>query len=433
MLSVESYAFRRKHKAACGGKQQRTEENPMALSYSLHLSAKGHALSTTGKIMQVSKHNLRSYKTSQSDTYNRHKVTCLVGNGSILADVRRIYKEEFDEALAEYNSQQRSDRRITDYLQHVSESKQQDVAVELILQIGDQDFWATRSHDRQAMVQIFRQQLSDLQGQVPELRIASAIVHDDESSPHMHIVAVPVMEYSRGLRKRVSKTKVFTRERLSKLQDSMRDAAEKEIQDVFPGERIAAKAEGRNKDVPKRSLAALREAEQAAEGARNLAAKAQAAADKAKEAEAIAQLSAAAIDRQAERELKTARQEYAAIKRQRQQVAEDVQKAQNQLSALQGDVKQAKLSLAEIEAERRAAEDALRKYNMEIPDDYEVIKSRAIDALLAWIPESTADLFRQGLEWLLQRRRETGQIPRRRPGAARRWPGVDPDEKKKLR
>lgn len=402
----------------------------MALSYSLHLATKSHALATAGRVAAASRHNLRAYA---SDSYDRSRVTVLEGGTSILDDVKRIYHDNFDEAISAYNVNKRPDRQIHNYLQHVSDSKQQDVAVEIIIQLGDKDFWAAHSASRTAMVEVFRQQLADLQKLVPELQIASAVVHDDESSPHMHIVAVPVMEYSRGLRKRVSKTKVFTRERLSKLQDFMRNAAEKEIQEVFPGERITAKAEGRNKDVPKRSLAALREAEQAAEDARNLAAKAQAAADKAKEAEAIAQLSAAAIDRQAERELKTARQEYAAIKRQRQQVAEDVQKAQNRLLALQGDVGQAKSSLAEIEAEKRAAEDALRKYNLEIPDDYEVIRSRAMDALLAWIPEPTADLFRQGLEWLLQRRRETGRIPKRQPGAARRWPGVDPDEKKKLR
>lgn len=344
----------------------------MALSYSFHLSAKGHALSTTGKVIQVSKHNLRSYKTSQSDTYNRHKVTCLVGSGSILTDVKRIYREEFDEALAEYNSRQRSDRRITDYLQHVSESKQQDVAVELILQIGDQDFWATHPHDRQAMVQVFRQQLSDLQGQVPELRIASAVVHDDEASPHLHIVAVPVMEYSRGLRKRVSKTKVFTRERLSKLQDAMRDAAEKEIQDVFPGEKIASKSEGRNKDIPKRSLTELQEVETAA-----------------------------------------------------REAAESLQEAREELQTVLLAQEQVETTIEVLRAEKRATETDLKKYSMELPDDYEVNRSHALDVLLDWIPAPFATRIQQGLDWILERHRETGRWPRRRPGAERRWPGND--------
>ena len=344
----------------------------MALSYSFHLSAKGHALSTTGKVMQVSKHNLRSYKTSQSDTYNRHKVTCLVGSGSILTDVKRIYREEFDEALAEYNSRQRSDRRIADYLQHVSESKQQDVAVELILQIGDQDFWATHSHDRQAMIQVFRQQLSDLQGQVPELRIASAVVHDDEASPHLHIVAVPVMEYSRGLRKRVSKTKVFTRERLSKLQDSMREAAEREIQEVFPSEKIASKSEGRNKDIPKRSLTELQEVESAA-----------------------------------------------------REAAESLQEARKELQTVLLVQEQAETKLEALRAEKRATETDLKKYSMELPDDYEVNRSHALDTLLDWIPAPFATRIQQGLDWILDRHRKTGLWPRRRPGAARQWPGSD--------
>lgn len=401
----------------------------MAISYSFHLATKSHALATAGRVAAASRHNLRAYA---SDSYDRSRVTVLEGGTSILDDVKRIYHDNFDEAISAYNVNKRPDRQIHNYLQHVSDSKQQDVAVEIIIQLGDKDFWATHSASRTAMVEVFRQQLADLQKLVPELQIASAVVHDDESSPHMHIIGVPIVEFSRGLRRRVSKTQVFTRERLVKLQAELHRAAEQEIQGVFPGETIAEKQPGRI-HLPKTALAALREAELAAAQAHQDASEMIAASTKAQEAEAMAKLSAAAIERQAERELKTARQEYAAIKRQRQQVAEDVQKAQNRLSALQGDVGQAKSSLAEIEAEKRAAEDALRKYNLEIPDDYEVIRSRAIDALLAWIPEPTADLFRQGLEWLLQRRRETGRIPRRQPGAARRWPGVDPDEKKKLR
>ena len=342
----------------------------MALSYSLHLSAKGHALTTTGKVAQVSRHNLRAYKSA---THNNSAITVLQGSGSILEDVRRIYGDEFDEVIAEYDTGKRPDRRINDYLRHCSDAATTDVAVELILQVGDSDFWKEQPLEtRRAMVEVYRRQLEDLKEQVPELRIASAVVHDDEASPHAHIIAVPIAEYSRGLRKRVSKTKVFTRERLAKLQTDMREAAEREIQEIFPGEKIASKSEGRNKDIPKRSLAELREVE-----------------------------------------ITT------------REAAESLQKAQERLLDVQGKLRQAEADLAATEAARQAAEDDARKYAMEIPDDYEVTKSRALDVLLDWIPTPIATRIQQGLDWILDRHRKTGLWPQRRPGAERRWPGSD--------
>ena len=42
------------------------------------------------------------------------------------------------------------------------------------------------------------------------------VVHLNEDSPHMHIVVVPVVDgFKKGLRKQVSKRKVFTKEVLS--------------------------------------------------------------------------------------------------------------------------------------------------------------------------------------------------------------------------
>ena len=342
----------------------------MALSYSLHLSAKGHALSTTGKVAQVSRHNLRAYK---STVYNQSAITVLQGSESILNDVKRIYDTEFSEAIAEYNAGKRPDRQIGDYLRHCSDAATTDVAVELILQVGDSNFWKEQPLEtRRAMVEVYRRQLEDLKEQVPELRIASAVVHDDEASPHLHIVAVPVMEYSRGLRKRVSKTKVFTRERLSKLQDSMREAAEREIQEVFPSEKIASKSEGRNKDIPKRSLTELQEVESAA-----------------------------------------------------REAAESLQEARKELQTVLLVQEQAETKLEALRAEKRATETDLKKYSMELPDDYEVNRSHALDTLLDWIPAPFATRIQQGLDWILDRHRKTGLWPRRRPGAARQWPGSD--------
>lgn len=229
----------------------------MAFSYSFHLSGKGHSVSTVGKVGQVSRHNLREYESAE---YDRNKIEVLRGSDSVLDDVKQIYHQEFDQALERYNQGKRQDRQIRDYLQHVSDSRA-DVACEIIVQVGDKDFWEGKSlEERKQMSYIFQDQLRSLEKLVPELKIASAVVHYDESSPHMHVVGVPVAEgYKKGLEKQVAKTKVFTADRLSYLQDRMRENAEKGMrlpknENLFAEMELKDKEKGRNKDIPKSSM-----------------------------------------------------------------------------------------------------------------------------------------------------------------------------------
>ena len=229
----------------------------MSFSYSFHLSAKGHSLTTTNKVNQVSKHNLRQYK---SEAYNNDHIEVLKGsNKSISADLREAYKRIFDDALKDYNQKQKiASRRIDDYLEHVSESRS-DVAAEIIIQIGDSDFWKDKSiEERKSMTKIFEAQLNSLEKTMPDFEVISAVVHYDEQSPHMHIVGVPIAnDYKNGLERQVAKTKVFTKERLSELQDFMRKEAEVSMQtlpDLFSDMKFEKKEKGRNKDIPKSRL-----------------------------------------------------------------------------------------------------------------------------------------------------------------------------------
>ena len=235
----------------------------MAFSYSFHMSAKSHAVNTIGKVTQVSRHNLREY---ESKDYDKSQIEILRGSdSSILDDVKRIYHDEFDEPVKRYNEGKRADRQIEDYLQHVSDSRS-DVACEFIIQVGDKDFWENKTMDeKRQMTFIFKDQLRALEKLVPELKVASAVIHYDESSPHMHVVGVPVAEgYKKGLEKQVAKTKVFTKERLSYLQDKLRENAEKgmklpENQNLFDKHELKPKEKGRNKDLPKKALAEYNE------------------------------------------------------------------------------------------------------------------------------------------------------------------------------
>lgn len=223
------------------------------ISYSLHLSNKKHALTTTKKVAGASKHNLRQY---QSSDYNPEKIIVLRGENNILEDVKQIYHQEFEEALKEYNKGKRSDRQIDDYLQYVSESGKNDVAAEMIIQLGDKEFWTDKSMEQKVkMKEVFQNQIEALEELVPDFKIASAVLHLDEASPHMHIVGVPVATgYKRGLAKQTAKTKVFTMETLSMLQEEMHKKAEEEMEqnpELFAGEEIKTIERGRNADWSK--------------------------------------------------------------------------------------------------------------------------------------------------------------------------------------
>lgn len=228
----------------------------MGFSYSFHLSSRGHSVSTTAKVSQCSRHNLREYK---SEDYNKDNISILVGGDySILQNMKNIYSSEFDEALKNYNENKRADRKIDDYLKHISDSKA-DVGAEIIIQVGDKDFWKNIDRaDWKKLDKLFEKQLTKLQELVPEFKIASAVVHYDESSPHMHIVGVPVASgFKKGLEKQVSKTRVFTAEKLSHLQDKMRENVKVAMQDFpefFENRQLKEKSKGRNKDLPKKLL-----------------------------------------------------------------------------------------------------------------------------------------------------------------------------------
>ena len=86
---------------------------------------------------------------------------------------------------------------------------------------------------------------------VPTFKIANATIHFDETSPHMHIVGVPVVENcTRGMKKQVGKTKIFTKTILTEIQDKMRKACIKSYNKFYEVDtRLKEKQKGRNQDI----------------------------------------------------------------------------------------------------------------------------------------------------------------------------------------
>ena len=110
-------------------------------------------------------------------------------------DVKQVYLDEFEQARIEYNTKQnRDDRKIKNYFKKVCES-QNDIACEIIIELGDIDFWNDKNNEyRLKMIDVYKEQVKDLVKIVPTFKVANATIHFDETSPHMHIVGVPIIE-----------------------------------------------------------------------------------------------------------------------------------------------------------------------------------------------------------------------------------------------
>ena len=121
-------------------------------------------------------------------------------------NVKDVYHELFDEALARYNEKQtRSDRRIDDYYEKIRSGKQEKPFHEIILQIGDKDNMGAKTENGQLAANVLDKYMWDFQRRNPTLRVFSAYLHMDEATPHLHIDFVPYTTGSkRGLDTRVS-------------------------------------------------------------------------------------------------------------------------------------------------------------------------------------------------------------------------------------
>lgn len=218
-----------------------------SVSYSAHISNGKSAITSKSKLQGVAKHNLRKYK---SDGYSSENIILLEGTENLYQDVRNIYQQEFDEAVREYNEKQkRKERRIDDYFEHVAKLDQ-DMAVEIIFQCGDKNFWEEHEDSKERMYNVYRYVLSRLQEYLPDFKVANAVIHFDEASPHMHVVGVPVWSGTKkGLSKKVSKRNVFTPSTLSVvLQDKIREEARSCFRFNIH-EMIGDKKKGRNYDL----------------------------------------------------------------------------------------------------------------------------------------------------------------------------------------
>ena len=254
-------------------------ESEIGLSYSFHLgndknktkkarqSAKNNASNTTSfsnnaiqnikQLGKVNHHNLRKYDN------NGELIKTIKGTNDIVNDVKGLYKLEFEKSRIEYNNKQtRDDRKIKDYFYKISDDTKHDLACEIIIELGNMHFWKDKSQEEKyKMIEVFTEQVKDLETIVPEFKVANATIHFDESSPHLHIVGIAIKDNCKtGMTKQVGKTTVFTKESLKIIQDKMRECCIKSYNNVYSlNEKLKEKQKGRNKDINSKDMEVFNE------------------------------------------------------------------------------------------------------------------------------------------------------------------------------
>ena len=209
-------------------------------------SLPNNSIQNVRQLSKVDKHNYRKYDN------NQELIEIVRGTSSPLNDVKELYLSEFEESRLEYNSKQsRPSRMINNYFDNVSNNEKKDLACEIILELGDKEYWDTKDENfKKKMSEVYKKQVNDLELLVPNFKIASAIIHFDETSP-LHIVGVPVKYKNKnGMKKQVGKSDVFTKESLITLQNKMRTLCIEEFNQVYSlDSTLKVKQKGRNRDI----------------------------------------------------------------------------------------------------------------------------------------------------------------------------------------
>ena len=239
------------------------------LAYSLHLGsdknkkniskekAKENASGTTSlsnnaiqnlqQLSKVDKHNYRKYDN------DNERIEIVKGTTSCYQDTKDLYLEIFEESRKRYNEKQvREDRKINDYMKDISDNNKKDLACEIIIELGNKLYWEDKDEIFwKKMSNVYKKQVEDLEMLVPNFKISSAVIHYDESSPHMHIVGIPIKEKNKyGMELQVGKSDVFTKESLNKLQDKMRILCIESFNKEYNlNNTLKEKKKGRNKDI----------------------------------------------------------------------------------------------------------------------------------------------------------------------------------------
>jgi len=203
------------------------------------------------------KHNLRKFKKNVKQ--EGEFIDLIDRKGLGYTD---YFKQELgnriENALVDYNRNQRAGRKIKDvdeYIKKIEGSKnKKNLAVEMIVGVGDRNMWQEEpfKSDRKSIEKVFKDYVKYLQDYMPEFVLISATIHQDEDTPHCHIIGIPLYEGDKkGLSVKIAKGKVFTRDTLKAMQDDVRVLFEEGINENYNLDepfKFGEKQTGRNWD-----------------------------------------------------------------------------------------------------------------------------------------------------------------------------------------
>lgn len=214
------------------------------LGVSFHCGSGKNAIRSEKDLKSIDEHNNRKYKNKNNQELNpalSHENVILVGSRYIVEDIKKVYKDEFSEAVYNYNmKQKREDRKILDYYTKINNDKQTNLACEMLFQFGDYDHWKDKTlEERKKMTEVFKGVIDVLKDY--NIVTAQATIHYDESCPHMHLVGVPISkDNKRGVEKQVSQNKVITLKNLELIREDVEKMFAREYKRVF-NEEVAIK------------------------------------------------------------------------------------------------------------------------------------------------------------------------------------------------
>ena len=147
------------------------------------------------------RHNNRSFSAANIDRSRTEQNVTYCND-----DLKQVYHEIFDEALAAYNAKKKKTRdKITDYYEHIRQGKQEKLFHEAIFQIGNLEDCGCGSPGGERAAAALKEFAESFQERNPHLRVFNMVLHMDEATPHLHVDFIPVAtEQSRGLSPRVS-------------------------------------------------------------------------------------------------------------------------------------------------------------------------------------------------------------------------------------
>ncbi|ADU21223.1 plasmid recombination protein [Ruminococcus albus] len=135
-------------------------------------------------------------------------------------ELGEAYHQLFDEAVEKYNARQkRKDRKIGDYFEHlfnrppsksfIVNANKQKCFYEHLVYIGTKKDSGIGTPDAEITKECLREYMEGFQERNPNFYVFNAVMHLDESTPHLHIDYIPIGHFKNGLEVRNAKNKAL--------------------------------------------------------------------------------------------------------------------------------------------------------------------------------------------------------------------------------